>query len=137
MRGTPYQSQLGRRSKWYAHGQWQGGGAVIAAASLGEYPAEKGTAADGVTFVGFVALAPQDVAIVVPPDARDPAVAAKVVGELAASFSDSVFNFTHFAMSIWATAAAFPGLETTDIFTVEGASVVNEILTRRTSPSRR
>ena len=28
--------------------------------------------------------------------------------ELTASFSDNVFNFTHFAMNIWGTQAAFP-----------------------------
>ena len=32
----------------------------------------------------------------------NPAAADKAMSELTASFSDNVFNFTHFAMSIWA-----------------------------------
>jgi pimeloyl-ACP methyl ester carboxylesterase len=119
----------GRRAVMY--GWSQGGGATIAAASLGEYIAEKGTAADGVEFVGFVALAPDDIAVLAPRTPLDGPAAEKVVGELAASFSDNVFNFAHFAMTIWATQAAFPGLELADVFTEEGASVVDEIFSNK------
>ena len=56
----------GSNRKVVAYGWSQGGGAVIAAASLKDYIAAKGTAFDGVDFVGFVALAPQDVEVLIP-----------------------------------------------------------------------
>jgi hypothetical protein len=130
VRAVSSMKETGAGKKAIAYGWSQGGGAAIAAAGLGDYIAEKGTAADGVTFVGFVALAPHDVAVLVPPDAVGPA-AGKVLGELEASFSDNVFNFTHYAMVMWATAAAFPGLQLTDIFTDEGAAVVDAVLSRK------
>jgi pimeloyl-ACP methyl ester carboxylesterase len=109
----------------------QGGGAALSAASLTDYIAQQGTAFDGVSFVGFVAMAPQDVAVLVPPDAMEDATASKLMTELAASFSDNVFNFSHFAMTLWAMTVAFPELKLTDIFTDEGAKLLDEVFTRK------
>jgi pimeloyl-ACP methyl ester carboxylesterase len=119
----------GRRAVMY--GWSQGGGAVIAAASLGGYIAAKGTAADGLSFLGFVAMAPDDVAALAPKTPLDGPAAEKVLGELAASFSDNVFNFAHFAMTIWANQATFPGLQLTDVFTDEGAQVIDAIFSNK------
>jgi pimeloyl-ACP methyl ester carboxylesterase len=130
VRAVSTMKETGAGKKAVGYGWSQGGAAVIAAASLGDYIAEKGTAADGVTFAGFVALAPDDVAVLIPPNAAGPE-AGKVLGELAATHSDNVFDFAHYAMVMWATAAAFPGLNLTDIFTDEGAAVVDTILTRK------
>ena len=105
----------------------QGGGATLAAASLRDYIGATGTAADGTRFLGFVAMAPQDVAALARGKAQDDASAATLMGELVATFSDNVFNFTHFAMTMWGTQAAFPGLRLTDLFTPEGAAAVDQV----------
>lgn len=115
-----------------ANGWSQGGGAVIAAASLKDYIAATGTAFDGITFVGFVALAPQDVEVLIPATAEaDEAAAGQVIAGLARSFSDNVFNFTHYAMAMWAMPAAYPELKLTDIFTDEGAKTLTEVFTKK------
>ena len=105
----------------------QGGGAVLAAASQPDYINQTGTAFDGLSFVGFGAMAPQDVAVLIPPVALTEDGANQLIPGLAAQFSDSVFNFTHYAMSMWAMTAAFPELKLTDIFTEDGAKAVNEV----------
>ncbi len=105
----------------------QGGGATLAAASLRDYIGATGTAADGTRFLGFVAMAPQDVAALARGKAPDEASAAKLMGELATTFSDTVFNFAHFAMTMWGTQAAYPGLALTDLFTPEGAAAVDQV----------
>lgn len=113
------------------YGWSQGGGATIAAASLKDYIGETGTAFDGISFVGFVAMAPQDVAVLIPPGATEDAAANKMMAELATAFSDTVFNFTHYAMSMWAMPAAFPELKFTDIFTADGAAKLDEIFAKK------
>lgn len=113
------------------YGWSQGGGAALSAASLTDYIAQQGTAFDGVSFVGFVGLAPQDVAVLVPPGPTEDAAARKLMSELAGSFSDSVFNFSHFAMSLWAMTAAFPDLKLTDVFTEDGSRLLDEVFTRK------
>ena len=121
----------GGGKKAVVYGWSQGGGATLAAASLGDYIARKGTASDGIEFVGFVALAPDDVAAIVPPGKLDAPTAEKLLGELAASFSDDVFNFTHFVMTIWANQGVFPGLQLTDVFTEEGARTIDAIVSNK------
>jgi len=106
----------------------QGGGAVLAAAGLADYVAKTGSAFDGVDFAGFVALAPQDVAVMIPLGEIDAAAANTLLQGLAKTFSDNVFNFTHFGMTMWATAAAFPGLHLRDVFSAEGANALDAIL---------
>jgi hypothetical protein len=52
--------------------------------------------------VGFVAMAPQDVAVVVPHGGGPDQDFAAFIG----AFNGSVFDFTHLTMSLWATAAS-------------------------------
>lgn len=113
------------------YGWSQGGGATIAAASLASYIAETGTAFDGVTFKGFVAMAPQDVAVLIPPGATQEAEAGRLMLGLGKAFGDNVFNFTHFAMTMWAMAESLPELKLTDIFTAEGAAQLDEIFSKK------
>jgi pimeloyl-ACP methyl ester carboxylesterase len=119
--------EIGAGKKAVVYGWSQGGGTTIAAASLPEYIAKKGTASDGIEFVGFVAMAPPDVAVMAGGKVLDQAGANKMLGDLIQGFSGNIFNFTHFAMNIWGTQAAFPKLKLTDIFTDEGARVLDEI----------
>lgn len=119
------EAKAGRKALVY--GWSQGGGATLAAAGLGDYIAAAGTAADGIDFVGFVAMAPDDVAAMAPGPGLDAAAAQKVMDGLAESFGGNVFNFTHFAMYAWGTAAAF-GLPLEDLFTAEGAKVIDTVM---------
>lgn len=121
----------GDARKAAVYGWSQGGGATVAAASLAGYIAETGTAFDGISFVGFVAMAPQDIAVLIPPGATEGAAANKLMGELAVAFTDTAFNFAHYAMSMWAMPAAFPELTFTDIFTADGAATLNEIFSKK------
>lgn len=122
----------GGAKKAVAYGWSQGGGAVLGAASMGGYIGSTGTAFDGVQFVGFVALAPHEVEVLIPPEATtDDAAAQKLVGGLANMFSDSAGNFAHYAMTMWATAVAYPELKLTDLFTDDGATALNEIFSKK------
>ncbi len=123
--------ETGAGRKTVVYGWSQGGGATIAAASLPGYLAARGTAADDLQFIGFVGLAPDDVAVMVPHTPGDPASADKVIGGFIELFSGNVFDFAHFAMSIWGTQAAYPDLRLTDLFTEEGAKVVDEVLANK------
>ncbi len=114
----------GDNRKAVIYGWSQGGGAAIAAASMPAYLSQTGTAYDGVEMVGFVALAPQDVAAVAPHGADAVKDYAAVVG----GFTSNIFDFTHLVMTLWATAAAFPNLKLTDVLTDEGAPAIDEIL---------
>lgn len=121
----------GAGKKAVTYGWSQGGGAVLAAASLKDYIDATGSAFDGIEFVGFVALAPQEVEVLVPPGTTEDAGAIKMMAGLSEAFSDSVFNFTHYAMTLWATAQAFPELQLTDIFTSDGVKALNEVFTKK------
>jgi pimeloyl-ACP methyl ester carboxylesterase len=94
--------------------------------SLTDYIARKGTALDGVEFLGFVAMAPDDAAAVAPKEKLTEATAERMFGQLVTTFSDNVFNFTHFAMFAWATQAAFPNLQLTDVF-----KAIEEIMSKK------
>ena len=113
------------------YGWSQGGGATLAAASLSDYIARQGTAADNIQLLGFVALAPFDTAVLAAGMAADQAGAEKLIVDLAAKFSDTVFNFMHFAMNMWGTQAAFADLHLNDIFTDDGASVVDRVFSNK------
>ena len=121
-------SEVGAGKKAVMYGWSQGAGAVIAAASLPGYIAQKGTAFDGIELVGAVALAPPDVAATVTSMPTDEASAEKMLESQEQAFS-GVFNFAHVAMTFWAMPAAFPGLRLTDIFTPDGAQVVGKVMT--------
>lgn len=121
----------GAGKKAVIYGWSQGGGATLAAASLKDYIDGTGTAYDGVNFVGFVAMAPDEINALMPPGADSDAAAPAVLQKLAAEFSDNVFNFAHFSMSMWAMAGSFAELKMTDIFTEEGAEVLDEIYSKK------
>jgi pimeloyl-ACP methyl ester carboxylesterase len=121
----------GGNKKAAIYGWSQGGGVVLTAASSPDYVKRAGTAYDGIELVGFVALAPPDVAVLAPQGPLDEAAAQKAFAGMAASFSDNVFNFTHFALSIWAMTNAFPQLKLTDIFTDDGAKALDEIISKK------
>lgn len=111
------------------YGWSQGGGSVLAAASSGDYINQKGTAFDGINIVGFVALAPEDMRVVEPEGGVTEANAASMMNGLTNTFSDNVFNFTHLTMTMLGTQAAYSDkLKLSDLYTDEGAKVVEEVL---------
>lgn len=121
--------EAGAGKKALIYGWSQGGGTTIAAASSGDYISQTGTAFDGIELVGFVAMAPQDVAAAAPEGEMTETASAALLANLVKSFSGNVFDFTHFAQNIWATQSAFPEkLQLTDIFTNDGAKIVDEIM---------
>jgi pimeloyl-ACP methyl ester carboxylesterase len=123
--------ETGAGKKAIIYGWSQGGGTSIAAASMPDYISKKGTAFDDIEPLGFVALAPYDVAVTMPGAKLDQAISEKMISELTTSFSDNVFNFAHFSMTLWGTQAAFPNLKLTDLFTDEGAKVIDKIYTNK------
>jgi pimeloyl-ACP methyl ester carboxylesterase len=124
--------ETGAGKKALIYGWSQGGATVLAAASSGAYVSQKGTAFDDINIVGFVALAPADIAVLAPQQALTQASAEAMLQTLFKSFSENVFNFTHMAMNLWGTQAAFPDkLQLTDVFTGEGAKVIDEIVSNK------
>lgn len=131
VRAAGSMKETGAGRKAVVYGWSQGGGATLGAASLTDYIARKGTALDGVEFLGFVAMAPDDVAAVAPKEKLTEATAERMFGQLVTTFADNVFNFTHFAMFAWGTQAAFPNLQLTDVFTDDGAKAIDEIMSKK------
>jgi pimeloyl-ACP methyl ester carboxylesterase len=126
-RAAASMQETGAGKKWIAYGWSQGGGAVIAATGMPKYLTAQGTAADNLELVGGVALAPQDVAVILPGATVDEASAQKALSGAINMFSDNVFNFTHLAMSMWGVQAANPNLKLNDLFTDDGVKVFNEV----------
>jgi pimeloyl-ACP methyl ester carboxylesterase len=124
--GDMKETGAGKRAVIY--GWSQGAGAVITAAGLPDYIAQTGTAFDGIELVGVVALAPPDTAATVTAMPTDEAGAEKMLDAQEAAFS-GVFNFSHVAMTFWAMPMAFANLKLTDVFTPEGATVINKVMT--------
>lgn len=119
----------GRRAIVYG---WSvGGGATLGAASMPDYIARKDTAFDGITMIGFAALAPFDVAVTAPKGPQDDAAATAMLEGLSKTFSDNAMNFAHYAMSLWAMPAAFPELKLTDVFTEDGARAIDTIFSKK------
>lgn len=114
-----------------AYGWSQGGGAVLGVASLTDYLAQTGTAFDGVSLVGVVSLAPYDVEVLIPPAARDAAHAGQAMQGLAQGFFSSIFNFSHYAMTLWTMSKTFPDLSFADIMTEDGARVMDDIFSKK------
>lgn len=127
-RAASSMKETGAGKKTVIYGWSQGGGAVIAAASMPEYFAKQGTAADGIELIGAVALAPDDIAIMIPNATADQVSAQKSLDGIIKMFSDNVFNFSHMAMSMWGVQVANPQLKLTDIFTEKGAKVLDEVI---------
>lgn len=124
--------EVGAGKRAVVYGWSQGGGATLAAASSGEYINRKGTAFDGIEMVGFVAMAPPDVSTVMPAEGITEATAEGVLNNVNKSFSHNVFDFAHLTMNLWATQAAFSDkLQMCDLFTEEGAKVVNEVMSNK------
>jgi pimeloyl-ACP methyl ester carboxylesterase len=122
----------GAGKKALIYGWSQGGGATIAAANSGNYIHQQGSAFDGIELVGFVAMAPQDIAAMVPKNVDMNTSSDSAFGRLVNTFSGNVFNFTHLAENLWATQAAFPQkLQLSDIFTDEGAKVIDEVMSNK------
>lgn len=119
--------EVGAGKKTVVYGWSQGGGATIAAASQPEYLAQKGTAADGLEYLGFVALAPEDLAVMIPNVPTDEAGANKLMNEFTQANVPNVFLFAHYMMGLWGVQAAFPELKLTDILTDEGAKVADNL----------
>lgn len=115
-----------------ALGWSQGGGAILGMASDRDYIAERGTASDDIVFKGFVGLAPYDVGVEIGDKVIDQAAADRIIKDLSNRFSLDMLNFIHYAMLVWGTQAAFPEqLKLTDIFTDEGALVLDDILSNK------
>ncbi|MCM0034451.1 MAG: acetylxylan esterase [Burkholderiaceae bacterium] len=119
--------EVGAGKKTVLYGWSQGGGAAIAAASIPDYQAQQGTAADNLQYLGFVALAPEDVAAMLPNVPTDEAGADKLMKGFTEANVPNVFLFTHFTMGLWGAQAANPDLKLTDILTAEGAKVVDQL----------
>jgi pimeloyl-ACP methyl ester carboxylesterase len=123
--------EVGAGKKVIAYGWSQGGGAVIAAASLPDYQGLKGTAADDLQYLGFVGLAPDDQAVMLQNPPRDEAGATKLINEFTQANVPNVFLFAHYVMGLWGTQAAYPNLKLTDILTDEGAAFVDKLSTNK------
>lgn len=121
---------IGANKKVILIGWSQGGGSVVAASTNSDYFNQTGTAADNLQLLGSVAMAPGDVAALVPKP-TDAASAKQVMDGVADGFTKNVFDFAHYAMTMWGLEAANPNLKLTDIFTDEGAKVVNEIVSNK------
>jgi pimeloyl-ACP methyl ester carboxylesterase len=113
------------------YGWSQGGGATIAAASLGDYLNKKGSVTDDLQVLGFVAMAPDDAAVMIQNATKDQASADKAINGLIQLFSDNVFNFSHFAMTMWGTQAAYTNLKLSDMFTDQGAKVIDQVVSNK------
>jgi pimeloyl-ACP methyl ester carboxylesterase len=131
VRAASSMKETGAGKKAVAYGWSVGGGATLAAASMPEYVAQKGTAADGIEFIGFVALAPYDEGILLPKGEIDQAMSQKVMAGIMQSFSSDILGFAHFSMALYGTQAAVPGLKLSDLFTDEGAKVINDIYSNK------
>ena len=124
--------EAGAGRKALIYGWSQGGATVLAAASSGAYVSQTDTAFDGIDIVGFVAMAPADIAVMAPKGPLTPASAEDMLQGVFKAFSGNVFNFTHMAMNLWGTQAAFEDkLQLTDLFTDEGTKVVNEVMSKK------
>ena len=127
VRAASSMKETGAGKKAALYGWSQGGGAVLAAASMPEYIAQKGTAADGIELVGAIGLAPYDNAAMVPNLPTNEAEAQKVMDGFIAMFSKTVFDFAHLSMALWGLEPGNPQLKLNDLFTDDGVKAMNEI----------
>lgn len=130
-RAAASMQEVGASKKAVVYGWSQGAGSTIAAASSPDYIAKKGTVADGVEFLGFVAMAPPDLAVTAAGKTLDQAAADKMLEGLVSGFSKTIFDFAHFAMTMWGTQAAYPSLKLNDIFTDEASKVLDEVFSNK------
>jgi len=123
--------ETGAGKKTIIYGWSQGGGVALAAASMPDYFSIKGTASDNLELIGSVALAPDDIAIMLPGATTDQASAQKSLNGLIQMFTSNIFDFSHMAMSMWGVQAANPNLKLTDLFTDNGAKVLDEVISNK------
>ena len=136
VRAAGSMEEVGGGSKAVVLGWSQGGGAALAAASLKDYINQTGTVRDGIEFVGFVGLAPSDIAVYLPSLEQ---IAGMTDDELNqalvkvnTTFNDNIFDFIHWTMLLYGTSNAFPEqLKLTDVFTEEGAKDIAEIYSKK------
>lgn len=123
-------AEIGAGKKTLMIGWSQGAGSTVGA-SQADYVAKTGTAFDGIEVVGFVAMSVPDFAMYAPPT-MDEAGATKMVNDFATAWSVDSFAFAHMSMNLWGTQAAFPDkLKLSDIFTDEGAKVLDQIYSNK------
>lgn len=123
-------AETGAGKKTLMIGWSQGAGSTLGA-SQGDYIAKTGSAYDGLEVVGFVAMAVPDLAMYAP-DKLDEAGATKMVDDFANAWSTDSFAFAHMSMNMWGTQAAFPDkLKLSDIFTDDGAKVLDEVFSNK------
>ena len=127
-RAASSMKEAGAGKKTIVYGWSQGGGATIAAASMIDYQAKHGTAADNLQYLGFVGLAPDDIAVLIPRPPTDEAGAGRVMAEIINSNAGNVFDFAHLTMNLWGTQAAYPNLKLTDLVTDQGAAVLDQAI---------
>ena len=130
-RAASSMTEVGAGKKTVLYGWSQGGGATIAAASLPDYLAQNGTAADNLQYLGFVALAPEDVAAMLPKVPTDEAGAAKLMKGFTEANVPNIFLFAHYVMGLWGAQAAYPELKLTDVLTEEGVKVVDQLASNK------
>ena len=130
-RAVSSMAEVGAGKKTIVYGWSQGGGATIAAASLSDYQAQQGTAADNLQYLGFVALAPEDLAAVLPKVPADEAGSVKLMTDFTQANVSNIFLFGHFVMGLWGTQAAYPELKLTDVLTDDGAKVTEQLVSNK------
>jgi pimeloyl-ACP methyl ester carboxylesterase len=131
IRATTQLKETGAGSKAIVYGWSQGGGATIAAAGLTDYLRTEDSVNNNIELIGFVAMAPYDIAVVLPDAIKSSEQATLYLQKLSDSFGANIFNFTHFAQNIWGMAAAFPELKLDDVLTPEGVKVANDVMPRK------
>lgn len=124
------EAQASKRAAVY--GWSQGGGSTIGAASLPDYLKASNAAVKDIEIVGFVAMAPADIAALLPAPGYSAEEATKAVQGFINLMSNNVFNFTHLVMNLWGTQAAFDDrLSLSDLLTDEGAKAADQIMLRK------
>lgn len=131
IRAVTQLKETGAGTKSIVYGWSQGGGATIAAAGLMDYVKANDTVNNNIELIGFVAMAPYDVAVVLPGNIKSPDEATKYLQQLSDSFGTNIFNFTHYTQNLWGMVAAFPELSLDDVLTPEGVKVVNDVMARK------
>ncbi len=123
------ESQAGNRAIVY--GWSQGGGATLAVAGMQDYLTVKDSVNDQIKILGFVAMAPYDIAATFPDKINTEQEALAHLKSISDLFSANVFNFTHYAQNLWGMVAAFPELKLNDMLTDDGVDVVNQLMARK------
>lgn len=131
IRAVTQLKETGAGTKSIVYGWSQGGGATIATAGLADYIKANGTVNNTIEIIGFVAMAPYDIAAVLPGNIKSNDEATKYLQQLSDSFGANVFNFTHYAQNLWGMAAAFPELSLDDVLTPDGVKVINDVMARK------